>query len=858
MTSAQKFTISLLLSTVLFGIFAFFAFSEVFNFIETRFFSARVVEQTRSDLGQMAQGIQNYRIFMGKELRALAVEPALRDSFSPTSSREAIQTRYNLVKLFLARVRGGGEVRIVDPKNGRIHFSTVESDVLQSEPGRSLTYKNLEALEDGPDLTALAPPAFGDQTGFWVQPGTRNMLFSVDISGSLEGTGLLVIKVSLDDLRNWLIQKGQLSGTSVLFAQDPTHWVVSGVGALNTVVQKRIAELWALGTRPPVENLANSDQEVHLVLVNQAEGGLNLSMVLPEDQIRLNDLLKAIILGTFYTVLFLLVFLILNLRGDSSLRIAKQIRRFHLEILQEYLGRKANSGIDGFKSEMEANSQRIRDDIRKGLGRIAKKDRAFAEEQIDKTWKELLGLLTPRPEIPESQSSPTLTVERVEALIKEALNKGAFVISAGNGQSVPSRGRKTPAALALEAQRLAVSDQTGAEQEAEEAEEVAELEDVEELEEVDELEEAVEELEPAELGDTEAADSVEELESVDDAEPVEELEAVADAEPVAEVESLEELDGADEMADNSLVEDEGLEELEVLESAPDGTLAEVQGLDHSESYFPYQPGFMGKSGTDLPMLEPEDEAVEELEELSEDSLTGPVPAARMQSDWALEVKSFALPEVAELFGGSDLAMIEDESGVVQLSDDLFTSATLPKNQDFSALVGEVLGTARSNPVFEGLDDHETARPRWQWTREGFNLDETLKVYPQDNTGVYKCLMDLTKNFEAFAGAILEKKGADWVAHHSVGFSDSGKQNLVFSPETGLYQACLTKPAVSVLNGEPGRNRLLYQTLHAKDLKFIKAVAILPVVFEGREAFLFLGMKRYPAEPLVLFQPRELE
>jgi hypothetical protein len=108
-------------------------------------------------------------------------------------------------------------------------------------------------------------------------------------------------------------------------------------------------------------------------------------------------------------------------------------------------------------------------------------------------------------------------------------------------------------------------------------------------------------------------------------------------------------------------------------------------------------------------------------------------------------------------------------------------------------------------------------------------------------------------FDAFTAAIVTADGEGWKAQSSVGFSDAGKEMLVFGAASPLAQQCLSTRALHVLGGASA----LLEAFHAKDLKFLKTLVCVPLLFRHEPAWLLLGLRTTPEDVISLLSPRRI-
>jgi hypothetical protein len=236
------------------------------------------------------------------------------------------------------------------------------------------------------------------------------------------------------------------------------------------------------------------------------------------------------------------------------------------------------------------------------------------------------------------------------------------------------------------------------------------------------------------------------------------------------------------------------------------------------------------------------EELDDLEELEEVIVPGEdfsYPLERLDAAWA-----------------NTGSVFDESEEVVTLKDEVFASAE-GGHDEFGHLVDEVLAGPDTSD-FEALDEENLVPTHlsreWRWTGGGFDWDRF--ALGADEVNLFRALSEIVTEFDAFTAAILTEHEGHWKAQSSVGFSDSGKAVLDFGPESPLTKGFLSIRALHVLKGGLA-HQALRESFHAKDMKFLKAVLCVPLLFRREPAWLLLGLRREPGDLLTLLAPRRV-
>ena len=287
-----------------------------------------------------------------------------------------------------------------------------------------------------------------------------------------------------------------------------------------------------------------------------SEGNFVKVVGLYEDDIfEISNLVKITLLVCSFITIFLLVFILFNCKQDELLNIKKYVKRFQMEMLSEYFEseelRKAKTPLEHFSD----NKDVVFGKIKKGLGSQAVKYQRELDSLLDKSWQEIISVLSNVKSSSEKHITSTKAVvdgNEIKKILEEFFAKGTINVQAVNHVEVKKSQVPIPEA-----------------EEIEELEEIPEAEAVEELEEIPEAE-AVEELE--EIPEVEA---VEELEEIPEAEAVEELEEIPEVEAVEELE--EEIDIDSFGVDESVMQEVKIDFVEPLEVCIEDEVNEEYG-----------------------------------------------------------------------------------------------------------------------------------------------------------------------------------------------------------------------------------------------------------------------------------------
>ena len=204
MTIIKKAAISLIISMALFTAFALISYFALFDYIESRFYSRRVIAGIETRVEKIITSIGEYKDNRLEILSAVSEESAIRNSFLINQSREDIFRRENILKTLIEQNIDINFIRVVD-EDGRIHYSTNPLDILSSDPTRiSYRMPDRQEIEKFREIAVLAndAPAIIFYPEEW---GNLFIAYVYSYTGVKRGT--IFVYLTTSDLRNHLIQR---------------------------------------------------------------------------------------------------------------------------------------------------------------------------------------------------------------------------------------------------------------------------------------------------------------------------------------------------------------------------------------------------------------------------------------------------------------------------------------------------------------------------------------------------------------------------------------------------------------------------------------------------------------------------
>ena len=668
MKTAQKAALSLLITVVVFSAFSVFAFSGLFNIIETRFYNQRVTDSLYGELQTARKEVDRFNTQYITRFESILRQEHIQRSYLPNLSVEDIERRENLFQFLKEELPGFLYVRFIDTE-GNIHYSTLGEDIKERNEFR-IVYRRLEEAVGETEVDNLTFEE-GDSNKLMLRQDENTLVYAFPFYDTLsifKGTALFY--VSSKSVRNHLLKQGVLQTGQDFSIIESSGFILRFDISGNQTLQQQIITQWStssgnVGRKTLVESAGG--ESYALLSIQSKNYDYFLGMIVPESLFTLNDYLKVILMASLFVTLFLLLFLTLSFRQDRVLVLSERIKRFQINFLREYIENKESIDWEKWKREIGARRELVKREIKRGIGNIKGSKQEEVDELIEKSWDDIIDVIGSKIEERETPAeiSSRLDIKNLEQALERVLKSGTAL----NVQYAP-QAPASPTQVRQPAQGGAAYTETPVQQQRMRPVEVEEIESEEELEEVEELGEE-EELEQ------EGVEEVEELgEEVEELAEVEELEEIEEQEGAEDISTIEEPEKAGALPEKNLQEAEeekeakdAEEEVETVEEIPRaGQPVEVEEIsleDADEEMELLEEMEEAEGVEDMTAVEETEEAeeVEEVEEIRK-------PEAETPQEREASAEERAAAETAGIpQAGGGLEEIDEEAEAEEVEEE---------------------------------------------------------------------------------------------------------------------------------------------------------------------------------------------
>lgn len=637
MTSSQKFSVSLLISVVIFAFFSVITLSGQFDSIEAKFYQPAVRKPIEQKIRELSEQEKQYNQILFERFASFASDDAVLSFTKSVSSDEEVKSRaLACAKIFSSSPYLQG-IRIVDSNGWKIHYSSFESDK-KKQNERSTVYEDYSNfVKNGQEVEfELLDCKNGRKFKIFNDFEKKRIIYSLpfigkDNSGKVSQQADVFFYCGTEDFLRFLYSKNKISlsekdGAEYLFTgNSDCAGYIFGLPYSNSELLGNGLEALRENVRKKVLNLAE-DRRTELFEQNVGLTGTYLLLDKTEDSSEQIDsekkefstenaeenkeplsasynfavFTKIVDLGEenfsflcfvydggmfkisleLRILLLALVFLTLFL----TIFLILNLKRDDLSVIKARINRFQKIFAESYENskeklpgeELKKRKNELKEEIKKSLGRRGKKYPAEIDALFENGWTEFFEttIFSDSPKNSQLQESVKIDSTELKNVLEEILGSGQLSINVKNQENAKKRD---------------VQESVDEIEPVEEAESADEIEPVDEIESVDD----VESLEDAESVD--AVEPVEKVESVDEIEPVEEAESVGEIEPIDEVESV----------------DDEVEPVDEAESVDD-----VEPVDETESVDEIEPVDEIESADEIELVE-EVECADDVEPVKE-------------------------------------------------------------------------------------------------------------------------------------------------------------------------------------------------------------------------------------------------
>ncbi|MDR0638369.1 MAG: hypothetical protein LBG27_05645 [Spirochaetaceae bacterium] len=562
MTEPRKAALSLLITIFLFAVFTVASFAGLFDLIETRFYNPSVTAVLSRELDHEAGSIEVFFTSIERWFNDSLADPAVKRSFLVNQTAADIYERSEVFARLHEKLDGLQWVRFIDAGGNRIHYSTWQGDLIREDSATAVYRMYTDAAFYMPLENLLPLPNEASRIIF--DPSGGHIVFSLPFYDALDAyRGLAVFSLSTSAIQNRLIAERTGGQGKMWLVTEPLGLLRNVPEDNMTGVLEAVAENWkqsGVAKQVSVSALESGGNRTRLVLLTaKTLQGIFIGNLVNENIFVFPLGLKMLLLVLFFISVFLVLFLITNIRQDPVVIVQNRLKNLQINLIKEYYDQKTDIELGHWGMDLMQRREEIRNELKSGLKtKIGKKLDKEIDTYIDKSWNDLLAVIGGRLERTVNEEEIHFSLNRLTNMLSSLVEDGTFT---QNGKVPPS---------SSEADRE--TDNTGTATGAD-AKEIADAngEDITSVEEIPASVEGSEEFLAAENMDNTVPDKVEEtMPLAVDVEPLPAAEEHVEDKDAPEVSAGTDGETADLVEEIREIEElEGIEEIETLEELDD-------------------------------------------------------------------------------------------------------------------------------------------------------------------------------------------------------------------------------------------------------------------------------------------------
>lgn len=567
MRTSIKILISLIFSSAVFTGLFIFSTSKYGSIVETRLYQPAVVRSLQENLNKIAASSHNWHTKNEEAFSEFIQNGFVRRTALQDQSSIDIKMRDDAAYYLMNSAAGLMGIRIIDSETLKIHYSTFSVDiVMQSD--FLISYRKYGKEKNDIPFEYIAVPSGGD---IKITSDTQKDLFLYcvpfyDMYQTYRGVA--VFYVSSKALLTKLITEKIVTLTdNIGLVNNKTYDKLGLLTGLPQINSSELKEAISLNWENNFQDLTliSLKDSKNLILISKTDEYGYLGLLCEKDLFTFSPIIKYFLLFIAFITVFLITFLVLNIRQDRFFIAKNKIQQLHLEILKIYVKNADSKNWEELQQKLEYRRHEVNAEIKKGLGRrILKKREVEIDEILQKSWDDIFSAINGKYGLKKGDGSSSVTDnEELANLLRQVLTEAN------------TKGLKT--APVISKQENYISDKKS------DAENTSNLESLEEAEQVESLEELTDSDLAEDIEPVEEIEPIEEVQALDEVEEAESLEEIRDSETpelLEEVEAVEEITGTDSLKEAEIHED-GLEPISVSAEDTTGKIEEPISIETS-------------------------------------------------------------------------------------------------------------------------------------------------------------------------------------------------------------------------------------------------------------------------------------
>ena len=392
-SSAKKACISLLITVLIFAIFAVLFFSRLFGSFETKFYQPAVIAGLEKHLKEVSACLDEYTMNQATKFQSFVNLPCVKNASSATQTEKDINDRDYYAKGIIDLYSGLQGIRIIDSQGKKIFYSSYKTDSSNYTESLELPYENIKSNKEIENR---------NKSKIVFDNSKERIIYSFPFYDNYDiYRGSVIFYVAGSDFNHYLISKNilSLSEKATLVATvfsdsiEQSKGFVLGLPSVSSeAIISKIVELWNKDSFSTQKILHSEDYNWFVISDNSGKTGI-ISLVFKDDILFFSPELQVLLLLCAFITLYLVILFFFNIKQDDQAIIKDKIKKFKIALINEYLENTDDVNWDEVSKFLAVRKHQINHDIKYYLGKKAETHKVLVDNLLEKTWNDVENII---------------------------------------------------------------------------------------------------------------------------------------------------------------------------------------------------------------------------------------------------------------------------------------------------------------------------------------------------------------------------------------------------------------------------------------------------------------------------------
>jgi hypothetical protein len=414
---ARKVAVSLLVCVLLFAGVCIFAFTDLFNAVEARFYDRATLNGLNGELAAYTDFVGGYLDELRDRFFYILRNDAVKSSFSVNRTGEDIYERGRILDALCVSMPELLWIRFIDTAGNNIYHSTDHSGQISADSGTARHWNYHDPPEYIPPGRQPASGANPQRVVFDEENG--RLVFCFPFYDSMEiRRGEALFAVSIRALGARFIRTAHIRLTDDVSIVSNPDGIVVGIPPHKTaLIKSAIVSVWTSGVYGP-GRLSMPQSDSLAMLSSKTDQGVFVGLVVPENLFSLPATLKALLAGSAFITLFVVFFLMVNAKQDAVAVVQSRLKELQVSLMYEYYQLMGDMDWAVWRRELEQRRDDVKNELCRGI-KIKKGGdiEGYINSFFNRSWDGLIAAIGSR-----TGMITTFDEAKLEAILSRVLS----------------------------------------------------------------------------------------------------------------------------------------------------------------------------------------------------------------------------------------------------------------------------------------------------------------------------------------------------------------------------------------------------------------------------------------------------